>query len=158
MWSPSRVHRSDGPLSVLAEGFCQAVFAQKVGKWRSLWRAISGLPHLQTQALLLRFCASFCKVVHLLRTVPPHLLGPCLPSFDREFRSFMEEVTGPTTDFVWAWMSLGYGEGGLAQLLSTLLGLPLQLGGFCPSPSFSAPSDASKETPATARLHSTAIR
>jgi len=151
VWSPSGVHPSEVahfrhlPVEgfemlgspVGSEGFCQAVFAQKVVKWRSLWKAISGLPHLQTQALLLRFCASFCKVVHLLRTVPPHLLGPSLSSFDREFRSFMEEVTGPTTDFVWAWITGRVGSV-FALLLSTLW--PLQLGGFCPSPSLASRS------------------
>jgi hypothetical protein len=43
--------------------------------------------------------------------VSPHLW--CLAGFDSEFRSFMEVVTGPTSDFTWAFMSLGYRKGGL---------------------------------------------
>ena len=75
--------------------FSQSFFTGKLAKFRSLWEGISRLPHLQTQTLLLRFCASFCKVVHVLRTVPPVLLGGCLTEFDDQFRKFMEVVTGP---------------------------------------------------------------
>jgi hypothetical protein len=85
---------------------------QRMAKFRSLWAGVTRLPHLQTQALLLRFCTSFCKVVHLVRTVPPNLWGGCLTMFDSEFRSFMEVVTGPTSDFTWAFMSF-YRRGGL---------------------------------------------
>jgi len=52
-------------------------------KFREVWTAIQKLDHLQTQALLLRYCASFCKVVHLFRTVPPALLSAELSQFPR---------------------------------------------------------------------------
>jgi hypothetical protein len=91
--------------------FCASHFMQRMQKFRSLLAGVTRLPHLQTQALLLRFCSSFCKVVHLVRTVPPHLWEGCLTRFDSEFRSFMEVVTGPTSDFAWAFMSLGYRKG-----------------------------------------------
>src|SRR5690606_13003722 len=87
--------------------FCQTFLQEKMHKFRSLWAGISKLPHLQTQALLLRFCSSFCKIVHLVRTVPPHLVSEGLSGFDSEFGALMETVTGPTSEFTWAFMTLG---------------------------------------------------
>jgi hypothetical protein len=78
-------------------------------KFREVWASIQKLDHLQTQALLLRYCASFCKVVHLFRTVPPALLSAELTQFDHEFRVAMENITGRTSDFTWAFMGLGCG-------------------------------------------------
>ena len=63
--------------------YCQKFFAHKMCKFREVWTAIQKLDHLQTQALLLRYCASFCKVVHLFRTVPPALLSAELSQFPR---------------------------------------------------------------------------
>ena len=100
-------------------------------KFRALWERITGLPHLQSQALLLRYCASVCKVVHLFRTVPPHLLASELGVFDAEFRRCMETVTGPTTDFTWAFMSLGCTKGGLGLRSAEVHSLGGFLSSFC---------------------------
>ena len=88
------------------------------------------LDHLQTQALLLRYCASFCKVVHLFRTVPPHLLTAELGEFDKEFRESMESITGQTSDFTWAFMGLGCKMGGLGLRPSKLHALGGYLASF----------------------------
>jgi len=89
------------------------------------------LDHLQTQALLLRYCASFCKVVHLFRTVPPSLLSAELSQFDHEFRVAMETITGKTSDFSWAFMGLGCKKGGLGLRSSKLHALGGYLASFC---------------------------
>jgi hypothetical protein len=69
--------------------FCVALHAAH-GKV-SLFVGRGNLPHLQTQALLLRFCTSFCKVVHLVRTVPPHLWGGASPGLT------------PSLGLLWRW-------------------------------------------------------
>ena len=64
------------------QAYCQQFFAQKLVKYREVWGNIQKLDHLQTQAVLLRYC----KVVHLFRTVPPFLLVEEFGTFDHEFR------------------------------------------------------------------------
>ena len=93
--------------------FCQRYFARKMTKFREVWSNIQKLEHLQTQALLLRYCASFCKVVHLFRSVPPDMLSDQLLQFDTEFRMAMESITGGVSDFTWQFMGLGCKQGGL---------------------------------------------
>jgi hypothetical protein len=99
--------------------YSQQFFSQKMKKFREVWASIQKLDHLQTQALLLRYCASFCKVVHLFRTVPAHLLTAELGEFDKEFRESMESITGQTSDFTWAFMG-GCKMGGLGLRPSKL--------------------------------------
>ena len=96
-----------------SESFSEHHFQGKVTKFRSLWKSISTVPHLQTQALLLRFCASFCKVVHLVRTVPTHLIRQGVLRFDHEFRLCMEDVLGCVDNETWSLMALGCKKGGL---------------------------------------------
>jgi len=111
--------------------YCQKFFAHKMCKFREVWTAIQKLDHLQTQALLLRYCASFCKVVHLFRTVPPALLSAELSQFDHEFRIAMESITGRTSDFTWAFMGLGCKKGGLGLRPARLHALGGYLASFC---------------------------
>ena len=110
--------------------YSQQFFAQKMKKFREVWASIQKLDHLQTQALLLRYCASFCKVVHLFRTVPPHLLTAELGEFDKEFRESMESITRQTSDFTWAFMGLGCKMGGLGLRPSKLHALGGYLASF----------------------------
>ena len=115
--------------------FTKSFFLRRMTKFRALWAGISSLDHLQTQALLLRFCASFCKVVHLFRTVPTGLISEELAMFDKEFRGFMETVTGPVSDFTWTFMSLSCARGGLGLRSAQLHAL----GGYISSLNSAAP-------------------
>ena len=110
--------------------FCQTYFAKKVQKFREVWAKIQMLDHLQTQALLLRYCASFCKVVHLFRTVPPHMIYSQLGDFDQDFRTCMEHIIGRTSDFTWAFMGLGCKKGGLGLRSAQLHALGGYLSSF----------------------------
>jgi hypothetical protein len=110
--------------------FCQKYFDKKMVKFREVWANIQKLDHLQTQALLLRYCASFCKVVHLFRSVPPHMLSQQFALFDDEFRGAMESITGKMSDFTWAFMGLGCKKGGLGLRPSLLHALGGYLASF----------------------------
>ena len=78
-------------------------------------RAQSGpqLENPQVAATLLRSCASFCKLGHLARTVPPRTASPALKEFDKKVRRcYKESVVVNTTQRSW-----------------TQAGLPVRLGG-----------------------------
>ena len=74
--------------------------------------------------LLLRECASFCKVAYSATVTPPALHTPTLSAFDAEVRACLEALcTGPLPGQAWAQASLATSAGGL--------GLRLALCGFC---------------------------
>ena len=93
------------------EAFTQA---ERVEKVRPLLQALSRLQDPQTGLLLLRHCASFCKMVFALRVTPPTLLGQAPANFDNEVRGCPEQLcTGPLPDQAWQQASLCTSAGGL---------------------------------------------
>ena len=63
---------------------------------------------------LVRCCASLCKVVHLLRTVPPVFCGPALVYFDEQMReAFTQGVGVLMADAAWTQAGLATSLGGL---------------------------------------------
>ena len=118
--------------------FCEQYTEEKrVGAARPLLQAIRSLPDAQTGLLLLRYCASFCKVVYSMRVTPPELVLQALQSFDAEVRTCLEEVgPGPLTAEAWDMAGLCTSAGGLglrhaslhsgaAYVASVLATLPL---------------------------------
>ena len=75
------------------------------------------LPQLenpQVAATLLRTCASFCKLGHLARTVPPRTASPALKEFDKKVRRCYEEsVVVNTTHRSWTKAQLPVRLGGV---------------------------------------------
>ena len=113
MWWAGPGHRSrslpawycDQPHHLLHVGvaFCeQQTVAQRVDKARPLLDAIAELPEPQTGLLLLRHCASFCKVVYATRVTPSTCLGSAMETFDTAVRHCLEAVcTGPLSAEAW---------------------------------------------------------
>ena len=67
----------------------------------------------QVELQLLRHCLSCCKIVHMLRTVPPHMLCN-LPSFDDLLHvSLSRIVRTSVSDITWRQASLPLWLGGL---------------------------------------------
>jgi len=64
--------------------------AERVEKARPLLQAIASLDDPQTGLLLLRHCASYCKIVFALRVTPPQLLGSAAQAFDKAVRECLE--------------------------------------------------------------------
>ena len=95
--------------------FCeQQTVAQRVDKARPLLDAIAELPEPQTGLLLLRHCASFCKVVYATRVTPSTCLGSAMETFDTAVRHCLEAVcTGPLSAEAWLQASLATTAGGL---------------------------------------------
>ena len=78
---------SDGDFEILgapvgSAEYCTAHTRARGRKAKSLLAAVGQLPHSQGGLLLLRQCASFCKLVYSSRTTPPALHAPALAEFD----------------------------------------------------------------------------
>ena len=68
----------------------------------------------QIALLLLRQCASFCKLVHLARSTPPSLVSEGLALFDEEVRrNFSDCVAVDASDSDWRQVQLSLSRGGL---------------------------------------------
>ena len=83
-----------------------------------LLAALGTLRDPQVVHFLVKCCASMCKVVHLLRTVPPHLCSQPLQDFDQKLRSAYSKGVGVLFGEA-AWNQLvlpgGFGGAGLRQ-------------------------------------------
>ena len=68
----------------------------------------------QVAYLLLRFCGSFCKLVHLARSTPPSLVAEALSFFDSDIRHCFTECTSvDVSDIAWRQAQLSPSRGGL---------------------------------------------
>ena len=102
--------------------YCEAfTMAERVEKARPLLRELATLPDTQTGLLLLRHCASFCRIAYSSRVTPPGLHRDSLEAFDSDVRKCLEHMcTGPLTAEAWAQATLGTSVGGLGLRLAWL--------------------------------------
>ena len=64
--------------------------------------------------LLLRLCDSFCRLVHLVRSTPPSLIGDSLTLLDNDVRHCFAECTMvDTSDAAWQQSQFSLSCGGL---------------------------------------------
>jgi hypothetical protein len=78
--------------------FCnQFTTSERVAKALPLLDALAVLPDAQTALLLLRHCASHCRMAYSIRVTPPDGLGPSLEAFDNAGRGCLEVAcSGPS--------------------------------------------------------------
>jgi len=102
--------------------YCEAFsMAERVEKARPLLRELAALPDVQTGLLLLRHCASFCRIAYSSRVTPPGAHRMSLASFDADVRGCLEHMcTGPLTTAAWEQASLATSAGGLGLRLASL--------------------------------------
>ena len=112
--------RKHGELTLLGGAiggplFCDQHAAQeRVAKAAEVMQAISELADTQTALLLLRRCASFCKVVFAAHVTPPALHARAMQDFDNRVRACLEELGGlPLSQAAWQQASLKIASGGL---------------------------------------------
>ena len=79
--------------------FCnQFTTSERVAKALPLLDALAVLPDAQTALLLLRHCASHCRMAYSIGVTPPDGLGPSLEAFDNAGRGCLEVAcSGPLT-------------------------------------------------------------
>ena len=98
--------------------------SERVEKAASCLSALADLPDAQTALLLLRHCASYCKIAHAMRVTPPEDHSAALAAFDCSVRECLEQLGGlPLTPASWQQATLGTGAGGLG-LRSAVLHAP----------------------------------
>ena len=96
--------------------FCAKFLAQKRAKAVRLLSQVAEVSSIDPQIalLLLRQCASFCKLVHVARSTPPSLVSEGLALFDGEVRCHFSDCVGiDALDAVWQQVQLSLSRGGL---------------------------------------------
>ena len=101
--------------------FCKKFFASKHQAALALLSTIHDLGSIDPQVALalLRLCSSFCKLAHISKATPPHLILGSMEKFDTDVRRSFAEYTGvDVLDSAWrqAQMSLRRGGFGLCSL------------------------------------------
>eukprot|EP00731_Ephydatia_muelleri_P000766 Em0001g766a len=96
--------------------FCAKFLAQKRAKAVRLLSQVAEVGSIDPQIalLLLRQCASFCKLVHVARSTPPSLVSEGLALFDWEVQCYFSDCVGiDASDAVWQQVQLSLSRGGL---------------------------------------------
>ena len=95
--------------------FCRQFFASKHQAALALLSTINDLGCIDPQVALalLRLCSSFCKLAHIARTTPPHLILSSMEKFDIDVHRSFAECTGcDVPDSAWRQAQLGLRRGG----------------------------------------------
>ena len=98
--------------------FCAKFVANQLAKANVLLSRLQqvGSKDPQVAYLLLCFCGSFCKMVHLARSTPPSLVAEGLGIFDRDIRRCFTECTSvDVSDVAWMQAQLSPSRGGLGN-------------------------------------------
>ena len=76
--------------------FCRQFFASKHQAALALLSTINdlGCTDPQVALALLHLCSSFCKLAHIARTTPPHLILSSMEKFDIDVHRSFAECTG----------------------------------------------------------------
>ena len=75
---------------------------EKLKKLGQIVGLLSSMPHKHEAATLLRSTAAVCRVVYLMRILPPHQISIFIAQFDTLVRSGFEQILGiPMNDLWW---------------------------------------------------------
>ena len=102
--------------------FCRQFFASKhqAALHVALLSTINDLGCIDPQVALalLRLCSSFCKLAHIARTTPPHLILSSMEKFDIDVHRPFAECTGcDVPDSAWRQAQLSLRRGGFWSAL-----------------------------------------
>ena len=93
--------------------FCEAFTQRRASKTKPTLEALADL-HPQVGLLLLRYCASFGKLVYSARTAPPDLLSEAFGGFDADQRRALSDLlAADLTDSQWQQAARGLSFAGL---------------------------------------------
>ena len=124
------------------------------------------MPHKMEAFTLLRECLSQCKIVHLMRTVPPSQIEDFLVEYDNILRKALQDLIGSTLEDKWwsiARLSSKHGGVGLksgatvfgAQHLMSLVACTEGIQKFCQTWNLNAVATASTKKWLQRRLNHT---
>jgi hypothetical protein len=111
--------RGDGCFKLLGAPFgsaehCKHVVSKRVDKAIKLLNAASEHSNVQCGLLLVRHCASFCRLAYVCRVTPPNLVAECTAAFETAIRGSVSTLIGGSMgEREWAAAGLSIREGGL---------------------------------------------
>ena len=116
---PGFAWHSDGNFKLLgaaigSQYFCNAHTLKRKVKAAELIGHVQDMEHSQASLLLLRSCASYCKLAYSARVVPPNLHSEALRQFSADLRNGLEVLAEvELTDQAWMQAQLSILNGGL---------------------------------------------
>ena len=116
--------------------FCRQFFASKHQAALALLSTINDLGCIDPQVALalLRLCSSFCKLAHIARTTPPHLILSSMEKFDIDVHRSFAECTGcDVPDSAWRHSQLSLRRGGFGLRLLALHSPAAYIASLCGS-------------------------
>ena len=81
-----------------ADGFVEAWLRTKLDKLRNIVMSIAQIPWKHEAFTLLRSCASECRVMYLMRVIPPRQLQKFMQEFDAMLKKGFEAILGIEID------------------------------------------------------------
>jgi len=99
-FEPEIIKISNGDMTILGSAvgskhFCEEWVSRKmVKKLPILITKLTNLGHSQSSFLLLLFCASFCKMVWFIRTIPSDLISDACEKFDSSIMDCFQKLLG----------------------------------------------------------------
>ncbi len=106
--------------------YVQKVLDEKLRELRLLVAKIGGIPESHEGFHLLTTCATVCRVVHLMRTMPPQQMGNFIDEFDEILRTCLEQqflLGGRLPDHRWRLARLPDKLGGMGTQSGMVTGL-----------------------------------
>jgi hypothetical protein len=96
------------------QDFCTQVVQQKVEEAVALLQECIRVQHSQCALLLVRYCASYSKLVYLMRTVPSSLCSHSFSTFSARMRTELSKLMAcELSDWSWEQAQLSIKKGGL---------------------------------------------
>ena len=94
--------------------FVNIWLTEKLKKLEKIVGLLSSMPHKHEAATLLRSTAAVCRVVYLMRILPPSQISIFITRFDTLVRSGFEQIVGiPMNDLWWEIAKLPPQYGGM---------------------------------------------
>ena len=81
--------------------YVAAELNEKLDELREKVKSITDMPFKMEAFTLLRECLSQCRVVHLMRTIPPQQINAFLTKWDRILRKGFEKLIGSSLEDRW---------------------------------------------------------
>ena len=85
--------------------YVKVALDEKLRELKDWIKSISEMPHKMEAFTLLRQCLSQCRVIHLMRTLPPRQIESFLNEYDQILRHAFEELIGSRLETNWWWVA-----------------------------------------------------
>jgi len=96
-----------------SDDYCDKFVNGIIHKTEKLFKGIEALEEKQIAYNILRYCSSFCKIIHCIRTIPPDSIVNALTKFETRIRKSMEcVIDGSLNHSNWIQTSLSTRNGG----------------------------------------------